>query len=1001
MDRLHVPGKVLFVRCRRTPKQTPKSMLRSFLFSNRFFAVAAVLLLAATSVRAQVVTHDPAFPTEAQPVTIYFHAKEGTGGLAGYTGDVYAHTGVLTNLSTSLGDWRYVKTNWGQNTPATKLERLAPDEYKLTIADVRAYYGVPASETIQKLAFVFRSGVQVGGAYKEGKAKDAGGAPADIFVDLFQGGVNVRFSQPSVSALNPIIAARDTTIEVEAVASVAGASLESLRLLVGGVEVSSTGGDTLRYSLPLTTAGRFDVQAIARSSDATADTASFYAVRNPEVVNWPLPENVIDGIGMNDADPTTATLSFYAPGKSFAYVIGSFNDWEIDPAFFMHKDGSRFWITLHGLDPGREYAFQYYIDGSLRMADLYSEKVLVPGDDAYITPETYPDLMPYPENKTVGPVTVFTTGEPDFAFSAFDAPPQSSLVIYELLVRDFLAAHDYETLTDTLSYLERLGINAIELMPVSEFDGNLSWGYNPDFHLAADKYYGSAESLKWFVEQAHRRGIAVILDVVYNHAHDDSPLVRLYGAVDANPFINVPARHPFSVFLDLNHENPYVQYWLDRANRFWLEEYNVDGYRFDLSKGFTQKNTGDNVGAWGAYDASRVAILTRMADRIWDVDPEAYVILEHLGDNAEERVLAEYGTDNGKPGLMLWGKMTDAYNEATMGYNSSGASNFAYGYYGTRGWAVPNLVTYMESHDEERLMVKNLAYGACAAAPAGSAVCSGASSGYSARDPRTALERMKMAGAFFFTIPGPKMIWQFGELGYDVSIDQNGRTGSKPILWQYAEDMQRKRLYDAWAAMIHLRNDHEVFSSPETQVTMATTGAVKTIRLVHPSLSAVIVGNFDVLPREVTTAFPAAGTWYDYFSGSPAEVPSSGLAATLAPGEFHIYLSAYVAPPEGNLIGVGTEERAAELPGGLTLGQNYPNPFASHTVVPYTVSATGSVRLAVYDVLGREVGVLVDEVVAAGAHTARFNADALPSGTYFYRLRGAADVQTGIMTVAR
>ncbi|WP_243664309.1 alpha-amylase family glycosyl hydrolase [Rhodothermus marinus] len=90
----------------------------------------------------------------------------------------------------------------------------------------------------------------------------------------------------------------------------------------------------------------------------------------------------------------------------------------------------------------------------------------------------------------------------------FERPPAHELVIYELLIRDFVARHDYATLIDTLDYLERLGVNAIELMPVAEFDGNISWGYNPAFHLALDKYYGPADDLKRFVDECHRRGIA-------------------------------------------------------------------------------------------------------------------------------------------------------------------------------------------------------------------------------------------------------------------------------------------------------------------------------------------------------------------------------------------------------------------------------------------------------------------------------------------------------------
>ncbi|HKJ31828.1 MAG TPA: hypothetical protein VKA34_08365, partial [Balneolales bacterium] len=134
-----------------------------------FLILLFSMILFTSRLFAQVVTSDPQFPVDSDTVTVYFHAKEGTGGLAGYTGDVYAHTGVITNLSTSSSDWRYVKTQWGDNTPATKMTRISTDEYKITIKNIRKYYGVPSSEKILKMAFVFRSGVQVNGNYLQGK----------------------------------------------------------------------------------------------------------------------------------------------------------------------------------------------------------------------------------------------------------------------------------------------------------------------------------------------------------------------------------------------------------------------------------------------------------------------------------------------------------------------------------------------------------------------------------------------------------------------------------------------------------------------------------------------------------------------------------------------------------------------------------------------------------------------------------------------------------------
>ncbi len=231
------------------------------------------LLLAGHSY-AQVVTNQPLFPTDTDTVTIFFHAKQGTGGLAGYTGDIYAHTGVITNLSTSSSDWRYVKTNWGVNTPETKMTRISTDEYKITINNIRNYYGVPAGEKILKMAFVFRSGVQVNGNYLQGK--DTGGK--DIFVDVYQGGLKVSLVQPAIS---PSFVKKDSTLSIEGIGTAADPTSVTLKLNVNGTNVKTVQNDTINYNLAASNTGRYDVQLIGTDTRGEADTTSGAYVVNP------------------------------------------------------------------------------------------------------------------------------------------------------------------------------------------------------------------------------------------------------------------------------------------------------------------------------------------------------------------------------------------------------------------------------------------------------------------------------------------------------------------------------------------------------------------------------------------------------------------------------------------------------------------------------------------------------------------------------------------------
>lgn len=802
-------------------------------------------------------------------------------------------------------------------------------------------------------------------------------------------------------------------------------AITSLTFEVNGAEQDGlafydAGTGIFRFELgtPVPAGSQFKLTATDAEGTTVTDEVGLIP---PTVEDAPRPAGVQDGITYWDHDPTTATLSLFAPGKSYVHVLGDFNNWEIDDAYLMKRDATagedsvRWWLTLDGLTPTQEYGFQYLIDGEQRIADFFSEKVLDPNNDAFIPDATYPDLKPYPAGQTQGFVSVLQTGQQAYPWvvSDFERPAASELVIYEMLLRDFLGAHDYHTLVDTLDYIDRLGVNAIELMPIAEFGGNINWGYQPQFYFAPDKYYGTEDALRRFVDEAHQRGIAVILDVVYNHVDLPNPLLELFGLSDANPFINVPARHPFNVFFDLNHENPYTQYWLDRVNRYWIEEFKIDGFRFDLSKGFTQTNSGGNVGQWGNYDASRVALLQRMADQIWAVDDEAYVILEHFGSVREEGELAEYRTDEGRDGMLFWNNLNHAYSEATMGYGSN--LNGVYYGAGGRGFSVPNWISYMESHDEQWLMFKNISFGACERAPGGGNACNpdlpenfGT---YNVRRLGVALDRMKMAGAFFFTVPGPKMVWQFGELGYgygnsgeqclkpgdgsngDCPASAPGRTGPKSIRWDYRDDVLREKLYKTWAALINLRMDHEVFHSTDTEVDLDVGGTIKQIRLTHPSMNVLIVGNFGVTPSEfISFDFQSEGEWYEYFS---REVRNSAQddAVSLLPGEFRIYTTQELPAPEEGLITVDVAE-ANDVPATYDLTQNYPNPFNPQTTIRYTLAEAGPVRLTVFDLLGREVTTLVHGTRLAGSHTATFDATGLPSGVYLYRLEAGGQVLT-------
>jgi len=934
-------------------------------------------------VYAEVVYSDPNFATQIDSITVYFDATQGDHGLMDYTDDVWAHTGVITSNSTHSTDWRYVKTNWGENTSETQLIPLGNNLWKLNIGLPHEYYGVPNNEQILQLAFVFRNndGSESG--------RDIGGS--DIFLNLYDAGITAIIVHPSINNIfgdtrrTPVFFQPIDTLDVMITGAAIGTEIDGLELLMGENIQLQSDDDTLSaqillQDIPL---GMHVITAITHDTSGITDSVEFSVMIHNEPANIQRPNGIRDGINYNDENNQSVTLSLFAPYKEYVYVIGDFNNWFVDENYYMHMDSGatdsiHFWITLDNLSPGTEYAFQYLVDGEIRIADPYSDKVLDKWNDHYISDNTYPNLKPYPFGLTDHISSILQTAQTPFDWENSDAfirPDKDQLIIYELLLRDFISQHDFQTLTDTLNYLEDLGINAVEIMPFNEFEGNSSWGYNTSFYFAPDKYYGPKMMLKSFIDECHRRGIAVIMDIVLNHSYSQSPFVRLYnhgewGApTDQNPWYNTESNfsNPDAQWgNDFNHESIHTKQLVDRINRYWIEEYHVDGFRFDFTKGFGNNPKGSND-AWGSqFDAERIQLLKRMADQIWETDSSIYIILEHFADNSEEINLANYG-------MLLWGNSQYNYAEASMGYHSNGKSDFSWGYYGSRGWDKPHLVTYFESHDEERLMYKNLTWG-------------NSTGGYNIKELYTAISRVQAVGSFFFTIPGPKMIWQFGELRYDNSIDDPCRLCEKPILWDYFDDIERKRLYKTFQALIQLRQQYPIFNSSNSEVDLdfgSSTGK-KRIRLSYNDEKAVIIGNFNVENQSMDPDFFHTGIWYDYFSGDSIFVSDLNGPINLDPGQFHIYSNFHMEPPEENLLSSHTESEF--LPNTIGIKQNYPNPFNPSTLIQISSNGDMQTSLYIFDINGKLVDTLMDRKFITGINTYQWNASTFPSGIYIARL---------------
>ncbi|MBQ3606713.1 MAG: hypothetical protein II991_00290 [Bacteroidales bacterium] len=816
------------------------------------------------------ITVEPAYPAADKPCTIVFKPSSDNP-LYGYADELYGHFGVVVE-----GEWMFVPTEWGTTDEKTHFKKVAENHWEFKMEpSIREYFG--SGETpVTKIALIVRTA--------DGNTKSH---DADQFCSVY-----------------------DDKFEVE-------------------------------EFIP------------------------------DEVVGKWLPEGVKQGINYNEDGSVTFVL--YDKDKAgashtYCYIVGDWNNWERVKEGAMYRDNSAgmWWITLDGFDADKEYRFQYRLGNAsgsdTYVSDPYTEIVYDQWNDQYI------DGVPaFPEGAKAL-VSAFQINRPSYSWkhSDFKVEDKHDLVIYEMLFRDFTTSQDIEGAMAELDYIENLGVNAIQLMPVQEFDGNLSWGYNPNHWFALDKYYGTRDEYKAFIDECHARGLAVIIDVVYNHATGSHPWAKMWwngsATAENNPFFNVTPTHPYNVYHDMNHENAMVKEHVKRSLEYLLTEYDVDGFRFDLTKGFTQTDSGgDNgdVAKWGRYDQSRVDILKGYADHIWSVNDNAVVIFEHLSDWDEEKVLAEHG-------MQLWRNVNHEYRSAVSG----GTGNFTNMYSNA---PFGGFVGYMESHDEERLcygaagssdgswgicgtmtnwssdvtmsadgpfvVAKNFTftaddefklryagdwgrnYGTSTAgyklplgtgyklssnaqnmkAPAAGSYdvyfCEAVETiwmmtpGQRPEEPdvevsdedalTVAMRRAGASAAFFLTVPGPKMIWQFGEIGYDYTIEHNGRTGEKPVVTaEYMADPARKGLYDTYATLLKFRRENPRFFDKDAKFEWTPSGAVKKITCSVDGKTFHVVGNFG---KTSTTYTVPSGSWTDYINGGPV----SG-SVTLKQGEFRL-----------------------------------------------------------------------------------------------------------------
>ena len=742
----------------------------------------------------------------------------------------------------------------------------------------------------------------------------------------------------------------------------------SYNLKANGVSIN-TNASTSNYSFNHTGLTANQSYELDITQSGITQTKKFNVIVNPGVISQALPAGVEDGINYNSSDATKATLVLDAPGKDFVYVAGSFNNWQPGSAYAMKKDATtgKFWLELTGLTSGQSYSYQYWVVDTtpttnspalVKTADPYSTLVLSPFDDPFISAASYPNLPAFP-NGIEREVTVLQTGQVPYNWSTattnFVKPNKDNLVVYEVLVRDFDSDRNYQDLIDKIDYFKNLKINAIQLMPVMEYEGNESWGYNTSFHMALDKYYGTANKFKEFIDLCHQNGIAVILDVALNHAFGRNPMVRMWmkdpdgdgwgdPAAD-NPYFNEFARHSYNVGSDFNHQQARTQYYTKRVIKQWIQEFKIDGFRWDLTKGFTQNCTGGDDACTNAYQADRVAVLKDYADYSWTLDNNHYAIFEHLGGDSEEQQWANYRIGEGK-GIMMWGELTSKYAELAQG--TAGDKDITRMGHVSRGFTGKRLIGYPESHDKERVLYSAFTFG------------NGAGAFPVQGNLTNTIKRMSAIGAVSLLIPGPKMIWHFAELGHTGSIftcgngtvntdyDTTGgdcKLDTKPQpQWanNWLTDVNRSVVYNNWAKMIDLKKNNSVFNA---NYAISGQGGNNSVRQriylfggTGSLTNVVILANFSVANLDIIADFPFTGTWHNLMDNSTLSVSNTAMTVNIESGGFRIFGNAPAA--------LSTTDFNPLL--GISL---MPNPASTY----FTINSRSFTKVQIYSMTGQLV----------------------------------------------
>ena len=673
------------------------------------------------------------------------------------------------------------------------------------------------------------------------------------------------------------------------------------------------------------------------------------------IVEEPLPEDL--NIGPNYVNGHM-TLVVYAPHQPVMQVIvtepgatGSSSD-----AIVLKKatgEEDIWWVELEL--PNGEYEYEYLLMDGNRIPDPFTRR-----------------LTNGKSRIEIGGGGISTADDYEWQSDDYVRPSLDTLIIYEMHVDDFSAQGSgngtYSDVINRLDYLKSTGINAIELMPITEFPGDRSWGYNPEIMSAVEGSYGTPETFKMLVDEAHSRGIAVILDLVWNHATSSAPIWQIQPNNDLNPYfknhnnLNPNETEGTWGMLDFDHFNLKTIEYINEVHRIWLEEYRLDGFRFDATRyvGWDMDQPQYGLPAW--------------TDAITEMDPTAYQMAEHLPSEPwliENTQLTSSWHDSFHDRLIdhIFGSV------ATMTAMRQIVGLYEYSNWGTPYSHFTQAVKYMVSHDEQSLIQEMVEF-----------------DGVSLEQAR---EIDKFYATLLFTSQGIPMIWQGQELGFQSGwLDDNGngnwddeKLSYRPLDWSLLNTEEGQSHLDHYSQLANFRKQNPAFSKG-TFYDLWRYSSERVIVYGYKDESdgnndnqVVIIANFASVEKTVyDVPFLSAGTWFN--------ITNPGNDLYTEDGNY----SEFTIPEYSAIIYSNTNwlNNMVESvnPTEFQLVSAYPNPFNPIINIEFNVQEKDEVSIQVFDLNGNLVKIITQSTFNEGTYSLTWSGKnneglLVSSGIYF------------------